>query len=207
MYTFSLVDKKDIHTSKKKIIPAKDFSQLIHANEIIEKAKEEAKKIIDETMINCEEIKAQAKQEGFEEGLIQFNQHILYLEDKIKALRHEVQKAMLPLVLKAAKRIIGEELELNPQSVVHVVMQAIKSVTQCRHVKLFVNKEDLESLEAEKPKIKALFEHLDTFQIEVSPEVSKGGLIIETEKGILNATLEQQFGALKRAMESHLKKS
>lgn len=205
MYTFTLVDKKDVHTGKKKIIPGKDFSKLVDAIEIIEKAKEEAKKIVDETLVNCEEIKAEAKQAGFEEGLAKFNEHILYIEDQIKALRHEMQKVLLPLVLRATKRIIGEELELNPSSVVHVVMQAIKSVSQCRHVKLFVNKADLESIEGEKPKIKALFEHLDSFLIEASPDVTKGGLIIETEKGILNATLETQYRALERAMEAYKK--
>lgn len=205
MYTFTLVDKKDIHTRKKKIIPREDFSKLMKASEILDQAKEEAKKIIDETLVNCEEIKAQAKQEGFEEGLTQFNQHILYLEDQIKALRHDMQKAILPLVLRSTKRIIGEELEINPQSVVHIVMQAIKSVSQCRHVRLFVNKGDLDNVEAEKSKIRTLFEHLETFQIESSPDVAKGGLIIETEKGILNATLETQFRALERAMESYKK--
>jgi len=206
MYTFSLVKKDDIHTGKGKIIPAEDFSSLLNANELIEKAKEEAKKLIDDAKISAEKIKEKAKEDGFNEGLIKFNTHTLFLEDQVKTMRHEMQKVILPLVLKATKRIVGDELEVNPESVVNIVMQSIKSVTQCKNVKLFVNKSDLEILEKEKEKIKSLFESLDSFQIEVRSDILPGSCIIETEKGILNATLDNQYRALERAFEAHLKK-
>lgn len=207
MYTFSLIKKGDIHLGKKKIIRAKDFSEFMKTKELIEEAEKEAEALHETTLKECEKIKEKAKEDGFQEGLVKFNSHILFLDEEIKVLRHETQKAILPIVLKAVKRIIGEEIELRPEMVVGVVIQAVKSVVQCQFVKLYVNKEDMQILEESKEKIKQVFEKLESFRIEERPDVPRGSCIIETERGILNATLENQYRALERALEGHLRKT
>ena len=162
--------------------------------------------MLEATEKECEQLKVKANEDGFQEGLVKFNDHILFLDEQIKTLRHEMQKAMLPLVLKATKRIVGEQLELNPESVVNIVTESIKSVTQCKFVKLFVNKADLEILEQSKDGIKKYFESLESFTLEERPDVDIGSCIIETERGILNATLENQYRALERVFTTHLQK-
>lgn len=206
MYYFSLLNKGAIHSSGAKIIPKKDAEALISAKEILSAAKEEAKEVIKAAENEALEIKKKAQEEGFNEGLMKFNSQLLYFEERVRVLRHEMQKAVLPLVLKATKRIVGDELELNPQSVVDIVIHAIKAVAQAKTVKLYVNRYDLDLLESKKDKIKGVFENLESFLIEERPDVSKGGCIIETEKGILNATLENQYRALERAFETYTKK-
>jgi type III secretion protein L len=205
MYCFKLIKDGNVHSSDEKIIPKKDFETLISSKELLEKAEMDAKNLIDDALKECETIKANAKEEGFEEGLKKFHEELLIFEDKLKFMRHEMQKAVLPLVLKATKKIIGEELKLNPETIVSIVLQSIKSVSQCRVVKLYVNKKDLEILESEKEELKNQFEKLESFQIQARDDVEEGGCIIETEKGILNATLENQYRALERALEAHMK--
>lgn len=206
MYCFSLIKQGAVHTNKKKIIPKEEFATLMSAQEILLAVKEEEKEVIKEANIVAEELKKAAEERGFDEGLFRFNEQILLFEEKVKMMRHEMQKALLPLVLKATKRIIGEEIGLNPEAVVHIVMQSIKSVSNCQVVKLFVNKADLEELETHKPKIKEIFERLESLEIEERADVARGSCIIQTEKGILNATLENQYRALERAFETHMQK-
>lgn len=200
------MNKGSIHSNGEKIIPKKDAEQLIAAAEILTLAREEAKEMIKNAELEALEIKKKAEEAGFNEGLIRFNTQLLYFEERVKVLRHEMQKTVLPLVLKAVKRIIGDELELNPQSVVDIVVHAIKAVAQAKTIKLYVNRHDLDELEAKKDKIKTVFENLENFTIEERPDVTRGGCIIETEKGILNATLENQYRALERAFETYTKK-
>ena len=198
--------KGEIHTGDGKVIPKKDASELIESEEILRAAKEEAEEIIEEARKQGEEIRQKAKEDGFEEGLGKFADHIKLFEDKVKVLRHDMQKAMLPLVLKATKKIVGNELELNPDSVVNIVLESIKSVSSARVVKLYVNKLDHEALEKEKEELKAVFEAIESFSIEERSDVERGGCIIETERGILNATLENQYRALERAFENYRKR-
>lgn len=206
MYSFTLMKKGEVHTGKGKVIPEKDASAAIEAEELLQAAREEAEEIIAEAKKDGEEIRAQAQKEGFDEGLEKFNDHIHLFEDKVRVLRHEMQKAMLPLVLKATKKIVGNELELNPDSVVNIVLESIKSVSQAKVVKLYVNRIDLEVLEKEKEKLKSIFEGLESFNIEERSDIDRGSCIIETEKGILNATLENQYRALERAFENYRKR-
>lgn len=207
MYCFSLIRKGSIHTTKGKIIPEEEYSDLLTAKEIIDVAKEEVEQIIGEAEHEAVRIKKEAEETGYQEGLERVNEHLLYFEEKLKCLKHDMQKAMLPLILKATKRIIGEELELNPESVVNIVIESIRSVSGSKHVRLYVNKADLDFIEKEKERVKAVFDGLESFRIEERPDVDRGSCIIETERGILNATLENQFRALERAFEAHKKRS
>ncbi len=205
MYCFKLIKEGSVHSSDQKIIPKSDFETLITSKELLEKAEAQVKSMIEDAHKESEEIKEKAKLEGFDAGLSKFNEELLVFEEKLKMLRHEMQKAVLPLVMKATKKIIGEELKLDSETILSIVLQSIKSISQCKVVKLYVNKKDLDFLGSEKEELKKQFEKLESFQILPRDDVDHGGCIIETEKGILNATLENQYRALERALEAHMK--
>ena len=59
-----------------------------------------------------------------------------------------------------------------------------------------MNQIDLDRVEEQRPKLKALFEHLESLAITARGDVQPGGCIIETELGIINAQLENQLQAL-----------
>lgn len=206
MQCFSLVKLGNIHARKGKVIPKEEIETLLEAKEILEAAKQEALDRIEEAKEQCAEIHKKAHDEGFAEGLSSFNSHILHLDDKIKVMRHEMQKAMLPLTVKATKRIVGEAIEINPELIVEIVIQSIKTVSQSHRIKIYVNRHDLEILEKEKEKLKSIFERIETFSLEEKGDVDRGGCLIETENGILNASLENQYRALERAFEAFMKR-
>ena len=200
---FFSFSKEEIHPApEKKIIPAEDFSILIDANEILEKAKEEIVNLKEKTSKECETLKEEAKKEGFDEGLEVLNEHILKLDKTIKSLNEEYEKKVLPIALKAAKKILYAELKTNPEAIVNIVKGALKPISQHVKVKIFVNKQDLDILEKEKAKIKEILDQVQSFSIEERNDIEPGGCIIETEKGIINAQLENQFRAIEAAFQA-----
>ena len=208
MTLFSLIYQGDISkTSSKKILKANEYSQLLTAEEIIEAAKSDGQRLKEETIAECESLKIEAIEVGKQEGLALYHQQILLLDQKIKQVEHETQKLVLPLALKAAKKIVGEQLTLHPETIVDIVMQCLKPVRQNHEIKIFVSKEDKEALEQEKEKIKELFDHLRILTIEEREGLTKGSCIIETEAGIINASLENQWRALEAAFESFGKRT
>ena len=207
MKFFSLIYQGDIHTATdEKIISSEEYSTLVEAFQILEKAKEDAEIYINTTQEECRKLKEKAKEEGFNEGLIQFNEHFLKFENELKQIRHEMHKQVLPLALKAAKKILGRELELHPEAIVDIVLQAIAPVTQNRQITIYVNKADKEILEANKSKIKEILEQIENLSIKERSDLSPGGCIIETETGIINAEIENQWNALKAAFERYTKR-
>jgi len=195
--------KEEIHPEPgNKIVPKDEFSKLIEANEIVKKAKEDAKIYIQKVKEECVGIKEEAKKEGFDEGLQSLNEHILKLDKTKNEIAKKYEEKMLALALKAAKKIVSEELKLNKKAIVNIIKNALKPVSQHARVKIFVNKQDLEALEKEKQKIKEILQVADTFTIEERNDIEPGGCIIETEKGIINAQLENQFRALEAAFKA-----
>jgi type III secretion protein L len=204
---FSLLSHEEVRPAPgHKIIPSNEFSTLKDAAEILEVVKRESEEFKRATLIEAEKIKALAFEEGFQDALTSLNKHILLLDDALHQIREDVQKRILPIALKAARKIMGEELKMHPDRIVDIVMTSLKPVTQHRKITIFVNRADLEYVESAKPALKKMFERLENLSIQERADIEPGGCIIETEAGIINAQLENQWRALETAFESFAKK-
>lgn len=208
MKYFAIVNTDEVHPNlDDKLIPAAEFSQLLSASELLEKTEQECQKKIERTKKNCQNLRKQAKDAGHLEGLDQFTEHVLYFEKQIKLIRHETQQQILNLALKAAKKIVNKEIELNPDSIVDIVKGVLRPVTQYSRIKIYVNKEDKDFLEREKENLKQIFDRIESFSIVERDDVEKGGCLIETEAGIINASLDNQWRSLEAAFEAFNKPS
>jgi type III secretion protein L len=203
---FSFIKGGEIHpASNKKVVPQEDFSTLMEANEILEKARLDAEAFRAETEAECVELREAAKKEGFQEGLEQLNANIIGLDQEKKRLRHEMNKLILPLALKAAKKVVAKELELSPETIVDIVLQTLAPVLQNHRITIWVNKADKEILEKEKGRIREKLEQVESLSIKERDDVAPGGCIIETESGIINAAIENQWRAIESAFDKYLK--
>lgn len=201
-----LKNDKVLLTGKEKVIPAKEFGILVDAEELKSRIEQEIKEVKKRSEKKCKELEAKARDAGFQEGLLQFNKHVVALEEKKRQLYHEMQRLIIPLALKAAKKIVAQELKIHPDVIVEIVKQTLKPVLQNHRIKIFVNKEDRNILESNKDSIKSILEQVETFSIEDRPDIEQGGCIIETESGIINATLDNQWKALEAAFQGFMKK-
>ena len=188
-----------------KIIPAKEFSTIKKAAEILKQTKAESLEFKKEAAKEAEIVKETAAKEGFEEGLLSLNEKILKMDSMIKSFESEMAKKILPIALKAAKKILGEELKIHPDRIIDIVQQVLKPVTEHHKVRIYVNKADLECLEKNKSKIKEQLYQAKIFSIQERSDIEPGGCIIESEAGIINAQLENQWRALEKAFEKMLK--
>lgn len=205
MKFFSLFSNQEVRIAPgKKVIPSEDFSTLASAGEILDIAEAEAENFKKEVAAEAEIIKERAFQEGFQQGLISLNHHLASVDKELKEIRTEIHKKILPLSLKAVRKIVGEELKLHPDRIVDIILTALKPVTQHRKVIIYVNRADLDLIEQNRSKIKKLFEHLENLSIQERGDIEPGGCIIETEAGIINAQLETQLGALESAFASFM---
>lgn len=206
MKFFSLIYQGEVHPStEEKVIPAEDFSTLVRASEVLERAEQDAENYRQETQKECQQLKDKAQKEGFQEGLKQFNEHLISFERSLRVLRLELQNQIIPIALKAAKKIVGSQLELKPDAIVDIVQQALAPVMQNHRFVIYVNKADKEILEAQKPKIKSILEQVQVLAIHERADIAPGGCVIETESGIINVKIEDQWRALESAFEKYMK--
>lgn len=203
---FSLIHGEAIHVAPStKIIPADQIQSLIEGQALLETVKHDAERYKEEVAIECEKLKEEAQVDGYEEGFKTWLEHVAKLEEEIAKVRHEMQKMLVPIALAAAKKIVGREIELNETTILDIVVNSLKPVTTHKKIKIFVNQADLEILEKNKQKLKQLFEALEAFAIQVKPDLTQGSCIIETEGGIINAKIENQWRTLEKAFDQLIK--
>ena len=205
---FTLIYGGAVHIAPDtKVIPAESFSTLMDASEVLQKIKEDAEKYRQQTVTEVEHIKEQARQEGFEEGFKSWAEHITKLEQEIASIRKELEKLILPVALKAAKKIVGREVELSEDAVVDIVANSLKAVSQHKKIVIYVNKKEVELLEKQKQRLKGLFEQLESLSIRERDDIERGGCVIETEGGIINARIDNLWRVLEQAFEVLMMKS
>lgn len=205
MKYFTLIYGDEIERAPgQKVIPAEEFSKLLTGEELLETIRAEAERYRQEVIIECEQLKEEAERVGFEEGMAQWAGQLALLEKEVRSVHDEVKRAVAPLALQATKKVIGRELEVNPEIVTEIVGHALRAVTTHRKVTIYCNRNDLEWLEKNKGKLKEKFEHLESFGIQERGDIAPGGVIIETESGIINAQLENLWQALAAAFKALL---
>lgn len=188
-----------------KVIPADQLSKLLDSEEILKTVKDEAHRYKKEVASSTESVKEAAQQEGFETGFAEWAEHIAGLEEAIDRTNKRIEEIAIPLALKAAKKIVGHQLQVDPNTTVQIVANNLNAVSQHKEIVIWVNKQDLSLIEKSKPQLAEIFEALKSLSVREREDVEPGGCIIETEGGIINAQLSNKWEALEQAFESMLR--
>ncbi len=207
-HLFTLIHGDRIHLApQQKLIPAQDLSTLQDASEILSAIKQDAENHRLNVIKECEQLKENSFKEGYEEGYRQWTDQLIQFEKKLEELHKELHHAIIPVALKAAKKIVGREIALSEDAIVDIVASNLKAVAQHKKITIYVNKKDLDVLEKNKARLRELFEHLESLSIRSRDDIEQGGCIIETEIGIINAQMEHRWIILEKAFETLLKGS
>lgn len=206
---FSLIyGDKEIHIAPStRVIAAEEFSALMNAEEVLKAVKADADKYREQVIAESEQIKEQAAREGYEAGFAFWAEHVALLEKHIQEVEETYEKVLVPVATKAAKKIVGHELETREDAIVDIVSNTLKAVAQHKRIAIYVNRKHIQALEESRPRLKELFEELQSLSIREREDIGEGGCIIETEGGIINAQLENQWQILEQAFEIMMKSS
>lgn len=204
---FTLIDQSDITIEPgTKILPKEELGIALSSKELIECVKKDAaaykKRIVEESEV----LRKQAAEEGFAEGFKKWAEKLAELEEEIKKAHNEIEKVVLPLALKAAKKIVNQEITTSEQAILNIIRNQLQKVAQHKKIAIYVNPNDFEIVEKEREQLKTLFENLEALSIRKDKDIERGGTIIETEGGIINAQLANQWLILENAFQKMLLK-
>lgn len=199
---FTLIHGGAVHVAPEtRVISAEAFSTAADAKEMLDRVIEDAEQYRQEVVKECETLKERAQKEGFEMGYSQWVDRVTELEAEIKRVQAEVEKQVLPVALKAAKKIVNRELETSKSTILDIIKNTLKTVSQHKKINLYVNPDDFEVVERDRKELAKIFEELEALSIQPRKDVTPGGCVVETEGGIINAQLENQWLILERAFD------
>lgn len=159
----------------------------------------EAEKLYSQIKDEMEKSKAQGYQKGKEEGLSQLTEEIL----KVKKLKEEfiatAEPEVIKLVLSIAEKVIGKLVEEHQTAVRAIVRQALERSLGDR-ITVKINPEDLKRLQTEDLQFKDILDRTRHLHFKEDETIQKGGCVVETEVGTIDAQLETQLKAIRKAL-------
>ena len=192
---------KEIENQKAEII--KQAS--IQAQEIIQKAIQEAQN-------KAQQILEQAYNQGYNQGYSEIQtklqqehqQKITELQNEIKNIINlkenlikEMEKDIVELAIKVAEKVINKKIEDDPQLVSNYLMELLPKIEQSKSITIWINPDEVEYVKLSKEKFKNLVENAENIIISPDNRVEKGGCIIETNFGKIDARISTKLEVLK----------
>lgn len=107
----------------------------------------------------------------------------------------QTEQKLTDIVTEIARRVIVVELETSREAVFEIVRQAIAEVTHSDSARIRINPWDARSLRDQKATIIAAAKSVRSLEFVEDPEIT-GGCVIETEGGIIDATIEGKLRQL-----------
>ncbi|MBN1276161.1 MAG: hypothetical protein JXA35_01625 [Deltaproteobacteria bacterium] len=118
---------------------------------------------------------------------------------KVHILR-DSEGEMLRLVELIVKKIIGEEIKTGEAVIRHTIKAAANFLTDKRKVRIIINPDDMEEVKKMLPDLSRLTKG-GNFQLAEDPAVGKGGCMLETGFGRVNATIDDQLDEIIKVID------
>ncbi len=181
------------------------------ASTIIQNAKDEAAKILAEAQSEKEKIKSEAQKEGFEKGHEDGYQNGVVEVDRLVERMHKILEAVMQrrdeilqdtesqiveLIILMARKVIKIISENQKNVIMANTLAALKKVKTRGIVTLRVNLEDVKLTSAH---VKEFIQHVENVQginVLEDSSVEKGGCIVETDFGSIDARISSQLTEL-----------
>jgi len=107
---------------------------------------------------------------------------------------------ILNLVFSVSEKIINQEITINRDVVYGVLKNAIKQILDKEGIKVRLNPEDYRTVMEMKPGIINGFEDIRDMTIVDDGSICRGGVIIETSSGEVDARIDQQLYEVRKAV-------
>ena len=122
--------------------------------------------------------------------------------------QHDVERMeaeIVRLALSIAKKIIGYETK-HSQVIQHVVKQAMEKVNDTRQLIIKLNPKDLDAVQLLKADLLPEDDLGANFRIEADEGIKRGGCIIETQLGDIDARIDQQLNIIEALLVDQIPK-
>ena len=114
--------------------------------------------------------------------------------------RNAAESELRVLAVRIAEKILARELQLKPDAVADVVAQALAHAGEPRDVVVRMNPADLEAIERGKPRLIERVRSARAVTFRADETLARGGCIVESELGVVDARLSTQLEAIERAL-------
>jgi len=182
-----------------------------------ERGRFEAEKLIKEAELKVSEIEHEAYKKGYEagreEGFREGEAEVMRLIDRLGTIvstavdiRDDIikssEKLMTEMILMIARKVVKDEIVERREIVINNIKEALRRIKDRDRVDVRVNFADLDMTAAHKDELIKMMESLKKINIYEDSRVERGGCIIETDVGAIDARISTQLDTIEEAVRN-----
>ncbi|VAX17643.1 hypothetical protein MNBD_NITROSPINAE04-1773 [hydrothermal vent metagenome] len=199
-----------------------DYEDGFRRDEILSRSFDEATKIVEEAHDEAKKIRTLAETEGHKEGYEKgysdglekarpVTESFTTAIEEITRVRSEyyaqAEKEMIDLVISIANIVIGLEVDKDPSLARNVVLKAIDELRAKEEMTIRINPEDIAEAQKVIPELSDKVEDIEKVSFKADPLIARGGCLVETNIGMIDARLEIQLESLRKRLRQTLDES
>jgi flagellar biosynthesis/type III secretory pathway protein FliH len=164
-------------------------------------AKGSAAAILESARAEAEALRAAAIAEGRATGYAEAAKQLLDLARLRSEQLRRVEQEALRAVLLVAAELVGKTLAAAPSDIADLLAPHLARMRRAQHVVLHVNPLDAAWLGEHEAELRARVELAGSLELRENDAISRGGCLLESNIGELDARLETRLYALAHALE------
>jgi flagellar assembly protein FliH len=185
-------------------LPLKSFEEEALAGEELRKARE----VLQAALAERERIREQARRDGFEKGLAEGREAAVRAErerlarecaplgELLRAAAREVDR----LSVRIAEKIVKAEIAGGRPVAAENLRRAVALAVRRRELRVRVNPDDLALVEGFLPELRRELGDLGRVELEADPALARGGVVVSTPEGSVDAGLQAQLDEIERGL-------
>ena len=122
------------------------------------------------------------------------------VEGQRAALAAEAERDLVRLALAVAERIVKAAVALGRPVAEESLRRAVEATARRRELRVAIHPDDLARIEAYLPALRRDLSDLESIALEADPSVGRGGAIVRTREGSVDATVAAQLDQIERGL-------
>jgi len=183
------------------------------AARLLEEAARQGREKVEEAAAAAAAIRDRAWEEGHKAGwdaareearvvLARAQGVLAQAEEERRTLLSGIGDELAALALTVAEKVVARELTQTPAAVTAIAREALDLVKNRERVTVYVNPAQADLFRARRGDLEGSLSDRALLVIIADQDVPAGGLKVETEQGLVDATLEARFAALRAALSN-----
>ena len=185
-----------------RLLKAGDYQAFVEARQMLAEAQRQAQELLSGATQEYERQKQRGYEDGMNEAKIDLAERMIEMAERTVDYFAQVEGKVAGLVMTALRKLLGEfddtELALR------VVRHALQVVCNQPQVTIRINPAQEPALRKRLGELLAGYTGIGAVEINPDPRLGIGGCILETEMGVVDASLDVQLQALGRALKKRI---
>ncbi len=135
-----------------------------------------------------------------------FDSVLKEFSSEIEKFGREVDHAVITLALAMARRVVAREIEIDEGAVLGRTREAIRRIIGVDKIKIHVNPADEDYIREGRNELSSYVDSVKEIVIEADEKIERGGCMIESELGNIDARISTQFGIIEETLLGLVKK-